>query len=242
MVDFDVVEKDSVNLQKFPWKKSAALLGVAVWAGPLALFSTMAQSQTPGTGICFAVVGSTPLYAAPSFSARQIASFASGDTAYATTNPPFSVPAFDGTADGNSFIEVAIYDGNIAWAPRYPQGSDNPLLIDLPSDDCPDPGLNAFVFPPTGVGPEYCFAVVQPTNLYAFPSFGASTGDRYAAGDIAFATANPPFTAWVNDGTVDGNSFIEVSIYGGNTAWVPRFPAGSNSPILVDLPSADCDI
>jgi len=225
------------------WKKSAALLGLAAWAGPLALLSTMAQSQTAGTGICFQVTGPTELYAYPSLHAKVVANYEAGNVAYATTNKATSYWFDDGTEDGNSFVEVAIFDGLIAWVPRFQVGTDTALLVDSPTDECTEPGLNAYVYPPIETDEEYCLAVTKPVNLYAYPSFWAITPDLYARNDTAFATANPPYSVWIDDGTTDGNSFIEVKAYDGNFGWVPRFPEGDDEPpILVDLPSEECRI
>lgn len=227
-----------MNLKKLPWRKSVAFLGMGFWASSLALLSPIAQSQSNDTAYCFAVQTPINIYESPSFRAMTADSYAAGDVAYATTNPPQAVWVRDGTGDGNSFVEVAFYDGNIGWIPRYPAGSDSPALIDLSgSADCPAPGLNA-AGGDTG-GSEYCFFVQRPTNVYSRPTYSAITGDSYAAGDTAYATTDPPISVWIDDPDLEnGNSFIEVEIYGDNTAWVPRFRADADVPLLVDL--ADC--
>lgn len=225
-----------MNFETLPWRKSVAFLGLGFWASSLALLSPIAQSQSNGA-YCFSVQTPTNIYARPSFGAMMADTYAPGDTAYATTNPPTSVWVNDGTRDGNSFIEVAYYDGNIGWIPRFPAGSNAPALVDI--TDCPNPGPNAAGSIIGPVASDYCFFVQRPTNLYSRPSYRAITGDTYAVGDTAYATTDPPTSVWINDpDLVDGNSFIEVKIYGGNTAWVPRFRADADAPLLVDL--ADC--
>jgi hypothetical protein len=214
-------------------RKSAAFLGLGFWASSLALISPTAQSQSSGVPYCFDVQMSIDVYESPSFRSRKIAAYTNADIAYATTNRPISVGVNDGTADGNSFVQVKIYDGSSAWVPRYPEGSNSPALIDLEGfDDCSA----------TGEGPpanEYCFSVQRPTNVYARPSYDAMLGARYVAGDTAYATTNPPTSVWVRDSALaNGNSFIEVEIYDGNIAWVPRFRADADVPLLVDL--AEC--
>ena len=211
-------------------RKPAALLGLGLWVSSLALISPTAQSQSSGVPYCFDVQMSIDVYESPSFRSRKIAAYMNNDIAYATTNRPISVGVNDGTADGNSFVQVKIYDGSSAWVPRYLEGRNTPTLIDLEGfNDCS----------PTGEGPpanEYCFFVQRPTNVYARPAYDAILDARYAAGDTAYATTNPPTSVWINDpDLVNGNSFIEVSIYDGNVAWVPRFRADADVPLLVDL-------
>jgi hypothetical protein len=97
------------------------------------------------TAFCFDVQTEIGVYERPSFSALKVADYLDTDIAYATANPPISVPYDDGTSDRNSFVEVAIYGGNIGWVPRYPEGVDAPALIDLSGpQDCPNPGPGAF--------------------------------------------------------------------------------------------------
>lgn len=220
------------------WPKPLALLGLGFWASSLALVSPNAQGQSNDTAYCFSVQTATSIYASPSFGAITADSYTAGDTAYATTNPPTSAWFDDGTVDGNSFVEVAFYDGNIGWIPRFPEGSDVPLLVDI--TNCPNPVPNAAGYLVGGPGGgEYCFAVQTPVNVYSSPSYFAMTADTFAVGDTAYATTNPPNFMWIDDPNfVEGNSFVEVVIYGGNTGWLPRFKVGANLPVLVDL--ANC--
>ncbi|WP_194052703.1 hypothetical protein [Nodosilinea sp. LEGE 06152] len=81
----------------------------------------------------------------------------------------------------------------------------------------------------------YCFAVKDTLSVFARPANNAATGDRFAVGDIAYATTNLP-TAVVQG----GRSFIEVAIYGGNKAWVPQRSTVDGAPILVDLSTNQC--
>ncbi|MEM9119945.1 MAG: hypothetical protein AAF827_16245 [Cyanobacteria bacterium P01_D01_bin.6] len=122
------------------WQKLFTLLGLGLCASSLALFSPAAQGQSNGTPYCFSIRTAVDVYDSPSFGATKIADYISGDTAYATTNPPTSVWVNDGTRDGNSFIKVAIYGGNVGWVPRYLAGSDVTVLTDQQGfSNCPSP-------------------------------------------------------------------------------------------------------
>lgn len=148
--------------------------------------------------------------------------------AYATTSNPTEVSV------GNiNFVEVAIYDGNIAWVPRWTTDG-NPILIDYPTDDCLNPGLNAAGS--TGGDEEICFYISQPTNLYSRSDFAFPIDANYKIGDIAYASF--PFESVGVQG--DTNSFILVDIYGGNKAWLPRYPENSDISNVVDYPPKDC--
>jgi cytochrome c5 len=235
-------------------RKSAAFLGLGFWASSLAVVSPTAQSQSNATPYCFGVKMDTFVYASPSFRARQLAPYAIDDIAYATTNQPTSVPVNDGTADGNSFIEVAFTNGDKGWTPRYPEGIDVPILIDMEGfTDCPNPGKNAAGdlsksegndMPTPQNQPDetpYCFGVKMDTFVYASPSFRARQLAPYAIDDIAYATTNQPTSVPVNDGTADGNSFIEVAFTNGDKGWTPRYPEGIDVPILIDMEGfTDC--
>jgi len=227
------------------WKKTATFLGLGFTASSLAWFlpsvhsPSNAQNPSGERPYCFGVQANVDVYASPSFGAPRIAAYVSGDTAYATTNDPTSSWVNDGTADGNSFIEVAFTGGQTGWVPRFPAGSDVPILIDMEGvTDCPNPMPPAAGSEIKGVDEDrVCFYVDQPTNLYSRPEFGAVTSARYNVGDIAYASY--PFESVpVENGT---NAFILVDIYGGNQAWVPRYPRGSATPILIDYPAEECE-
>lgn len=81
----------------------------------------------------------------------------------------------------------------------------------------------------------YCFAMKDTLSVFARPANNAVMGDRFAVGDIAYATTNPP-TAVVQG----GRSFIDVAIYGGNKAWVPQRSTVDGAPILMDLSTNQC--
>lgn len=81
-----------------------------------------------------------------------------------------------------------------------------------------------------------CFYVDQPTNLYSRPDFDFPIDASYRVGDIAYASF-PYESVSVQGGT---NSFILVDLFGGNKAWVPRYPEASNIANLVDFPPQDC--
>jgi len=228
-----------VNLRNLPWKKSVAVLGMGFWASSLALLSPTAQSQSNDVPYCFGIKTAVDVYEGPSFGSRKVAAYITNDTAYATTTNPTQVWVNDGTTDGNNFVEVAFTGGQTGWVPRYRAGSDTPAMVDMSGfTDCPDPGPGAAGYA-TGPTPAVCFFVQRPTNVYSRPAYGAITPDSFAVGDTAYATTAPPTSVWLNDpDLVNGNSFIEVEIYGGNTAWVPRFRADADAPLLVDL--AEC--
>ncbi|PSN78683.1 hypothetical protein C8B47_15630 [filamentous cyanobacterium CCP4] len=81
----------------------------------------------------------------------------------------------------------------------------------------------------------YCFAVKDSLSVFARPANNAATGDRFNRGDIAYATANPPTTRF------DGNrAFVEVAIYGGRKAWIPRLSTIDGVPLIVDLSTDQC--
>ncbi|MEM1280710.1 MAG: hypothetical protein AAGG53_12000 [Cyanobacteria bacterium P01_H01_bin.152] len=218
------------------WKKSVALLGLGFWAGSLALLSPSAQSQS-GTPYCFVVREVINVYSSPSQFATVEASYRPGDITYATANPPRTIRGEDGVP----YVEVAIYGGNLGWLPRYDANRPGAeLIVDLSSDQCTNPGPGAFGYVEGGgidsSGGEYCFAVQTPVNVYSSPSYFAMTNDTFAIGDTAYATANPPNSVWIDDPNfVNGNSFIEVKIWGGSTGWVPRFKVGADLPVLMDL-------
>ena len=81
----------------------------------------------------------------------------------------------------------------------------------------------------------YCFVVKDTLSVFSQPANHAATGDRFIRGDIAYATTNPPTTRF------DGNrAFVEVAIYGGQRAWLPRHSTIDGVPLIVDLSTAQC--
>lgn len=194
-----------MNIAKLPWRKSVALMGMGFWVSSLALIAQNAQSSGHNAvAYCFDVQAATEMYASPSFNSDVIGSYAVGDVAYATTNPIDSRWFGDVTADGNSFVEVAGYEGTVGWVPRFIPGTDIPVMEDI--QDCPDPGLNASGFPGGSGDDRVCFYINQFTNLYSQPDFAMPIEAKYNIGDIAYATY--PFTdVAVQGGT---NAFILV--------------------------------
>lgn len=81
----------------------------------------------------------------------------------------------------------------------------------------------------------YCFAVQDYINVFARPALNAALGDRYNPGDIAYATTNPPTVRF--DGS---RAFVEVAIYDGRKAWLPRLQGVSGGPLIVDLTTDQC--
>lgn len=97
-----------------------------------------------GTPFCFYVQTDIGVYDSPSFSANRVAGYVNNDVAYATDSEPTREWVDDGTADGNNFYKVAIFEGNIGWVPRSPEGSDFAALKDYSGiDNCPNPGPGA---------------------------------------------------------------------------------------------------
>ena len=214
-----------------PFKYLSISLGAALLVGPLAA-SAPAQNRS-ATPYCFAVKDTLSVFARPANNAATGDRFNAGDIAYATTNPPTT--RFDGN---RAFVEVAIYGGRKAWLPRLSTIDSVPLIVDLSADQCTNPPAHAAGGGATG-GPSgavpYCYAIVRETAVFSRPNTGAASGDRFNAGDIAYATTNPP-TAVVQG----GRSFIEVAIYGGNRAWVPQRSTIDDAPILMDLSTDQC--
>lgn len=131
----------------------------------------VAQS-TSKSPYCFNVEIETPVYSEPSFEAATLAQFEEGDTAYATTNPPTSYWFTDGTADGNSFVEVAIYDGGTGWIPRFPEGEDTPAIVDLDDWLCAVPGSGA-----VGVDPVPEPVSIPPLEVDRIPNEAVTSVD-----------------------------------------------------------------
>ena len=225
-----------MNLAQLPWRKSVALLGIGFWASSLAVIAQNAQSHGHDvTPYCFHINTETELYKHPSFHSEVIGNYEVGDVAYATANPIKSYWFWDRTADGNSFVKVAAFDGTVGWVPRFPKGDDTPSLIDLA--DCPNPGEFASGFPGGSGDDKVCFYVLSPTNLYGRPDFTTPLEANYAEGDIAYAYY--PFSDEViGHGP---NAFILVDIYDGNQAWVPRYSEDLNTKILELYPPEDCN-
>jgi hypothetical protein len=213
------------------FKYLAVFLGAALVTGPL-VASAPAQNRS-ATPYCFAVQDSLSVFSRPANNAATGDRFNRGDIAYATANPPTT--RFDGN---RAFVEVAIYGGRKAWLPRLSTIDGVPLIVDLSTDQCTNPPAHAAGGGATG-GPSgavpYCYAIVRETAVFSRPNTGAASGDRFAVGDIAYATTNPP-TAVVQG----GRSFIEVAIYGGNKAWVPQRSTIDGAPILMDLSTDQC--
>jgi hypothetical protein len=136
---------------------------------PSAQTPSKAQNQTGFTGYCYYVLEPTNLYSAPSFDAELGASFTTGDKAYATTYPYTHV-----SDRGITFVQVAIYEGNIAWAPFFALDG-TPLLEEYPSEECPNPGKNAAINA-EGSGTPFCFDVQTEIGVYERPSFSCSKG------------------------------------------------------------------
>ena len=214
-----------------PFKYLAVFFGAAVLVGPFAA-PTTAQNRS-STPYCFVVKDTLSVFSRPANNAATGDRFNAGDIAYATTNPPTT--RFDGS---RAFVEVAIYSGRKAWLPRLSTIDGVPLIVDLSTDQCTNPPAHAAGGGATG-GPSgtvpYCYAIVRETAVFSRPNTGAASGDRFAVGDIAYATTNPP-TAVVQG----GRSFIEVAIYGGNKAWVPQRSTIDGAPILMDLSTNQC--
>lgn len=221
-----------MHLPPFALKRSLAWLGLALLTSPFALVQS-ATAQSRDTPYCFAAKDRLSVFSRPSPGAATADYFNPNDIVYATTNPPTTV--FSG---GRAFVEVAIYGGNRGWLPRLSTIDGVPLIVDLTTDQCTNPPLGAAGYR-TGsggfVGQAYCFVVGTPVPLYSRPSFNALTGDRYAIGDIAYATRNPPATFFDR-----GVPFVEVAIYGGNRAWAPRYVGDADVPALVDLSADQC--
>ena len=230
-----------MNLALKLFRCLSASLGVALLIGPLA---TPAAAQTKSsTPYCFAVKDTLSVFSRPAANAAIGDRFNQGDIAYATTNPP--TVRFDGD---RAFVQVAIYGGRTAWVPRLSTIDGVPLLVDLSSDQCTNPPANAAGGSATGGTTTggttggvsgtvpYCYLVQRQTSVFSRPSPSAASGDSFNAGDIAYATTNPP-TAVV----YGGRSFIQVAIYGGRKAWVPQRSTIDGAPILVDLSTDQCN-
>jgi hypothetical protein len=229
-------EENYMNLAKLPWRKSVAFLGMGFWVSSLALISQTAQSSGHNvTPYCFNIQIETEMYAHPSYHSEVIGRYAVGDVAYATTNPIKSYWFRDRTKDGNSFIKVAGFDGTVGWVPRFPKGSDAPILVDLA--DCPDPGVNASGFPGGSGDDRVCYFVLSPTNLYGRPDFHTPLDANYAETDIAYASY--PFHKVVVDH--GRNAFVLVDIYEDNQAWVPFFSENLDTKLVEQYPPEDCE-
>jgi len=225
-----------MNLAKLPWRKSVAFLGMGFWASSLALMSQTAQSYGHDvTPYCFGIQLETEMYKRPSFHAKVIGNYVPNDVAYATANPIKSYWFRDGTHDGNSFVKVAGFDGTVGWVPRFPKGSDAPILVDLA--DCPNPGENASGFPGGSGDDRVCYFVLEPTNLYGRPDFHTPLDANYARKDIAYASY--PFHKVVVDH--GRNAFVLVDIYEDNQAWVPFFSENLGTKLVERYPPEDCE-
>jgi hypothetical protein len=214
------------------FRSTLSLLGIV---GLAAINAPPAAAQTRFVPYCFAVQDTLSVFSRPSAAAATSDRFVRGDIAYAMTNPP--TVRFDGS---RAFVEVAIYGGKSGWVPRLSTIDGAPLIVDLTTDQCRNPPFNASGGSGSGGGGgggglPYCYRVQMATAVFSSPNVGAATGDRFVAGDIAYATTNPP-TAVVQG----GRSFIEVAIYGGNKAWVPQRSPNGNLAILMDLSTDQC--
>jgi hypothetical protein len=119
-----------------PFNYLAIFLGAALLVGLLAA-PTPAQNRS-ATPYCFAVKDTLSVFARPANNAATGDRYNRGDIAYATTHPPTAV-----VQGRRSFIQVAIYGGNKAWAPQRSTIDGAPILMDLSTDQCSNPPAHA---------------------------------------------------------------------------------------------------
>lgn len=239
-----------------PIKKAFPFLGFAFFSGSLAFMPIFVRAQ-PNSPYCFVVQDTLSVFSRPSPTAVTADTFNKGDIAYATSSEPNEL-----SVGRRSFVEVAIYGGNRGWLPKTSTidgvslivdlnkvpFDELPPIINLEPDRCANPPESAVSSGLTNGGivgqdsslepnntASYCFAVRKSLRLYSRPSLSASTNASYQAGDIAYATTNPPTTV-----LSDRTAFVKVAIYNGNTAWAPRQIEETDVPALVDLSNDQC--